>query len=367
MRIEHRRTARDMESSIWWYGFGRARRLCQNPMRPEILGRRGPTPGATTSLWSGPHRQVLQRGASRHERAAACQRPRPAGRGDAADADAQRHARDLRPGRRRVRLRRAAGPHRRPHRVRPALPPARTTGARAASRTRCGSTTRTSTSPTTYAAPRCPARARSTSSASSPRGSCRGASTPTDRCGRSTSSRGSRTAASRCSPSRTRSWSTASPPSTSGRCSSTSTTTPGSSCTRAGVPQDEPTPGRLALGAVAESVRHPRVAVTTAAQQRRGSVARVPSSRAARLGTLAGQLSNRRPGARVAVQHRALRPAPRGVRAHLPQGLPQGAPGARRHRQRRHPGHPVGRHPGVADDPRRVRRRRPPAACAGAR
>jgi hypothetical protein len=35
-----------------------------------------------------------------------------------------------------------------------------------ASRTRCGSTTRSSTSPTTYAVPPCPARARSTSSVS---------------------------------------------------------------------------------------------------------------------------------------------------------------------------------------------------------
>ena len=53
------------------------------------------------------------------------------------------------------------------------------------------------------------------------------------------------------------------------------------------------------------------------------------------------------------------------LRAHLAQGLPQGPPGARRHRQRRHPGHPVRRDPGVADDPGRVGRRRPPAAGAG--
>jgi diacylglycerol O-acyltransferase len=61
------------------------------------------------------------------------------------------------------------------------------------------------------------------------------------------------------------------------------------------VPQDEPTPGRLALSAVAESVRHPLVAVTTA-RSNADSVGRTLSSGAARLGTLAGALSNRRPG-----------------------------------------------------------------------
>src|SRR6476620_4863485 len=61
------------------------------------------------------------------------------------------------------------------------------------------------------------------------------------------------------------------------------------------VPQDEPTPGRLALSAVAESVRHPLVAVTTV-RSNAESVGRTLSSGAARLGTLAGALSNRRPG-----------------------------------------------------------------------
>ena len=49
------------------------------------------------------------------------------------------------------------------------------------------------------------------------RGSCRASSTATGRCGRCTSSRGSRTAASRSCRSRTRSSSTGSPPSTSAR------------------------------------------------------------------------------------------------------------------------------------------------------
>ena len=69
---------------------------------------------------------------------------------------------------------------------------------------------------------------------------------------------------------------------------------------------------------------------------------------------------------RVAVQHRAVGPAPRGAGAHLAQGLPQDPPGARRHRQRRHPGDAVGRDPGLVHDPRRVGRRRSPAARAGA-
>ena len=62
------------------------------------------------------------------------------------------------------------------------------------------------------------------------------------------------------------------------------------------VPQDEPTPGRLALGALAESVRHPLVAVTTA----RSNADSVGQDRSAAgrpaCGTLAGALSNRRPG-----------------------------------------------------------------------
>ena len=61
-----------------------------------------------------------------------------------------------------------------------------------------------------------------------------------------------------------------------------------------------------------------------------------------------------------------VRAAPRRLRADRAQGLPQGPPGARRHRQRRHPGHDHRRDPLLADDPRRGRARRPPAPRAGA-
>ena len=87
---------------------------------------------------------------------------------------------------------------------------------------------------------------------------------------------------------------------------------------------------------------------------------------AAKVGAIAGELANRRSTPGVAVQRRALRPAAGGAGAHLAEGLPQGPPGARRHRQRRHPGHAVRRDPGVVHDPRRVGGRRTPAAGAGA-
>ena len=63
------------------------------------------------------------------------------------------------PGRLRLRLRAAGRADRRPDLVRAALPPAGPVRARAASPTRSGSTTRTSTSPSTYAGPRCRGRA----------------------------------------------------------------------------------------------------------------------------------------------------------------------------------------------------------------
>ena len=68
-------------------------------------------------------------------------------------------------------------PDRRPDRVRAALPPARAPRCPATSRTRSGSTTRTSTSPTTYAARPCRVRGPWSSCASWSRGSCPGRST----------------------------------------------------------------------------------------------------------------------------------------------------------------------------------------------
>ena len=63
------------------------------------------------------------------------------------------------PGELRLRLRHAARAHRRPDRLRAALPAARSAGCPDGSPTRSGSTTRTSTSATTCAAPRCRGRA----------------------------------------------------------------------------------------------------------------------------------------------------------------------------------------------------------------
>ena len=113
------------------------------------------------------------------------------GRGVPDHPAAQRDGRDLRPRRLRVRLRppRRADP--RPDLVRAALPPAGRRSSRAGWPTRSGSTTTTSTSATTYAAPRCRDRARPTSCASWSRGSSPARSTAAGRCGRSTSSRGS--------------------------------------------------------------------------------------------------------------------------------------------------------------------------------
>ena len=122
-----------------------------------------------------------------------------------------------------LRLRPARGADPRPDLVRAALPPARPGRCRGGSPTRSGSTTSTSTSATTYAAPRCPARATPSSCASWSRGSSRVRSTGAGRCGRSTSSRGWPTAGSRCSTRPTRRSSTASRPSTSARCCSTRT------------------------------------------------------------------------------------------------------------------------------------------------
>ena len=167
----------------------------------------------------------------------------------AVDAAAQRHGRDLRPGRLRLRLRAPRRAGRRPHQLRAALPPADRQASRAGWPTRSGSTTPTSTSATTYAAPRCRARARPTSSSSWWRGSSPGRSTGTVRCGRSTSSRASRRARSRCSPSPTRCWSTGCTPSTWRRCCSTArpslgrcTTTTGGRCRRRRRPGWSPAP-----------------------------------------------------------------------------------------------------------------------------
>ena len=68
---------------------------------------------------------------------------------------AQRDGRDLRPGRLRLRLRPPGRADRRPDRVRAALPPAAAAGAGPAGQPGLGRRRRTSTSATTYAAPRC--------------------------------------------------------------------------------------------------------------------------------------------------------------------------------------------------------------------
>ncbi len=127
----------------------------------------------------------------------------------------------------------------------------------------------------------------------------------------------------------------------------------------------EPTPARLAARAMVESARHPKVAVSTL-RSNAEALGRTVGGAACQ-----GRRDRRRAGqpplhAGVAVQRRALRPAAGGAGAHLAQGLPQDPPGARRHRQRRHPGHPVGRDPRLVHDPRRVGGRRAAAAGAGA-
>ena len=207
------------------------------------------------------------------------------------------------PGRLRVRLRRARGAHRRPDRLRAALPPARPPGARAASPTRCGSTTTTSTSATTYAARRCRARARWTSCASWRPGSCRAGSTPTGRSGRSTSSRGSRAAGWRCSRSPTRSWSTGSRTVDLGQVLLDVDPGPRTLVHEGWVPAPRAHPDGAGPG------RRRGVGAAPAGRGRDGAstaeaLGRAVGEPTARVGSVAGALSNRAPLAGVAVQPR---------------------------------------------------------------
>ena len=85
----------------------------------------------------------------------------------------------------------------------------------------------------------------------------------TARCGRSTSSRGSPTAGSRCSRSRTRCWSTASTPSTSARCCSTSTPEPRTLGHDEWRPPRDPSPAGLMPDAVRDSLEQPGLVLDT--------------------------------------------------------------------------------------------------------
>ena len=170
-------------------------------------------------------------------------------------------------------------------------------------------------------------------------GSSPGRSTAAARCGRSTSSRGSPTAGSRCSPSPTRCWSTASTPSTSARCCSTSAPEPeGARRRRVAARRRGPSPSSLVAGAVRDSRRRRRHRRRHGPQPRparvlRGAAAAPPGVRPGRR-----RAHRPRPRAGVADQRPALPAAPVRHRAHRPRRLPHGARGARRHRQRRHPG-----------------------------
>ena len=169
------------------------------------------------------------------------------------------------------------------------------------------------------------------------------------RCGRCTSSRASRAAASPCCPSRTRSSSTGSSPSTS----------PGAPrrgpVARATVheewrPRRTPQPSALVVDAVGASVRDPRRRRERRAVERRGADrVRSPGSGAT--------------ARTVQPSPRSSPPCPSSAGSSTvsdpPRRLPQGPPGARRHRQRRHPGHDHRRDARLADDPRRVGARRP--------
>ena len=149
--------------------------------------------------------------------------------------------------------------------------------------------------------PRTPLRAAapghaSTSCASWWPGSCPGRSTGTARCGRSTSSRGSRAAGSRCSPRPTRCWSTASRPSTSARCCSTRTPEPRTLGARRLAPAPAPVAAGLVAGAVHDTLDRPGTVLDTVradAGRRRCGAA---DAAAARVGAVAGALAGRRPG-----------------------------------------------------------------------
>ena len=264
--------------------------------------------------------RALRRKGHRDEPAAAAAGPGVPHRGDAVHADAQRDRRDLRAGRLRLHLRAA----RRADRAtgsRSSLATGSGSGScRAGWPTRSGSTTRTSTSPTTYAGPRCRARAASTSCASWWPGSSPARSTGTGRCGRSTSSRGSPTAGWRCSRSRTRRWSTASTPSTSARCCSTSSAEPRT------LGHDEWRPPRdlrrrpAWCSTPSGTPGSSPASCSTPCAATPARCCAPPRPAGSRVGSVANALSNRRSPAGLADRGAAVPAAPVRGRAHRPRG-----------------------------------------------
>ena len=129
----------------------------------------------------------------------------------------------------------------------------------------------------------------------------------------------------------------------------------GRSAATTGAPRGAPSP----LGTGRRARRATRCSDPTArarhrAQQRRVGAPRPPAGRRAAPVAVAGALTNRRPARESPINGRALAAAPVRHRPHRPRRLPQDPRGARRHGQRRHPGHRHRRAARLADDPRRV-------------
>ena len=294
-----------------------------------------------------------------HERAAAAARPGLPGRGVPPRRPMHNATVEIfEPGRRRLRLRAPRRADRRPDRVR-----ARAT-ASGCSRCPGGWPTRSGSTTTDFdlgyhvrrsALPR-PGTMDQLRELVAP-DHVAGRSTAAARCGRSTSSRGSPTAGSRCSPRATRSWSTASRPSTSARCCSTPV--PGAARTLGDddwQPRRPPSGAGLALSALADNVARPARRWCPHGRSNAEALgARGRRALGARVGAVANALAGRRPAA-------GLRRSPASSRSSA--GSSRSAPtladyrddprGARRHRQRRHPGHRHRRAARLADDPRRV-------------
>ena len=186
--------------------------------------------------------------------------------------------------------------------------------------------------------------------------------------GDATSSRGSRAAGSRCCPSPTRSWSTASRPSTSARCCSTCRPEPKQLAPRRVAPASAgrrrrrswPTPST-------ESLAHPSTHRQHGAQQRVRGAPAVGRPRPRRVGRRRRRRSpNRRPVSDSPVTGELSQQRRFVTRPHRPRRLPQDPPGARRHGQRRRPGHHRRRAARLAAGPVRVDGGRAPAARDGA-
>ena len=230
-------------------------------------------------------------------------------------------------------------------------------GCRAGWPTRSGSTTRTSTSPTTCAGPRCRGRAPTAQLARAGRPGAEPPAGPQPAAVGDLPRRGPRpTAGSRSSPRPTTRWSTASAPSTSAR----------SSSTRRPTPRESPptTPGARAGAVLASSwwpARSPRPsadrpqAIDTlrggladaARDRRRGSPARPAGCSPPR--------ARRAPGPRrqPAQRRRSASSAATRMAGDRPRRLQADPQGARRHRQRRRARDGRRRAAGLAADPRR--------------